>query len=83
MSESLKVEKLGIIFVSGGSLINLCSLSCSSLEVNPLIKIIQKFFLNFLIKCSLPMSVPKNKIKKIGHRARSSPKGHCNSLSGP
>ena len=29
------------------------------------------------------MSVPKNKIKKIGHRARSSPKGHCNSLSGP
>lgn len=83
MSESLKVEKLGIIFVSDGSLIKLCSLSCSSLEVNPQIKNYQKFFLNFLIKCSLPMSVPKNKIKKIGHRARSSPKGHCNSLSGP
>ena len=83
MSESLKVEKLGIIFVSDGSLIKLCSLSCSSLEVNPQIKNYPKFFLNFLLKCSLPVSVPKNKIKKIGHRARSSAKGHCNSLSGP
>ena len=69
--------------LSDGSLVKLRSLSCSSLEVNPQIKNYPKFFLNFLLKCSLPMSVPKNKIKKIGHRARSSPKGHCNSLSGP
>ena len=45
MSESLKVEKLGIIFVSDGSLIKLCSLSCSSLEVNPQIKNYPKNFL--------------------------------------
>lgn len=31
-----------------------------------------------------PTSVCSEKeIKKIGHRARSSAKGHCNSLSGP
>ena len=45
MSESLKVEKLGIIFVSDGSLIKLCSLSCSSLEMNPQIKNYPKIFL--------------------------------------